>query len=110
MPEKPLTKYNREKEWEKYCAEPLRQIMQYCSIYQIPCFFTVAVANDENGTKYINDGVMTGSTNVHLTDDRIKHHMMVAGGCRAVPTDNTAMIDMGELVDPEDPDPDLDGE
>ena len=41
---------------------------------------------------------------MHLTDDRIKHHMMVAGGCRAVPTDNTAMIDMGELVDPEDPD------
>lgn len=104
MSEKTVTKYNREKEWEKYCAEPLRKIIQYCSIYQIPCFFTVAVSNDENGTKYINDGVMTGSTDVHLTEDHIKYHMMVAAGCRAVATENNMMIDMTELEDPQDPD------
>lgn len=106
MGDKPITKFDKKKEWDKYCAEPLRKIIQYCSIYQIPCFFTAATTNDENGTTYLNDGVMTGSTDVHLTDDRIKYHMMVADGCRAVPTDNNTMLDMSELVDPEDPDMD----
>lgn len=100
---KPITEYNREKEWKTYCEEHLRKIIQYCSIYQIPCFFTVAVANDENGTTYVNDGVMTGSTNVHLKEDRMKYHMMVASGCRAVPTDNSMTIDMDILADPVDP-------
>ena len=103
MPDKPITKYNKENEWKKYCEEPLKKIIQYCSIYQIPCFFTVAVSNDESGTQYINDGVMTGSTDVHLKEDHIKYHMMVASGCRAVATENNMMIDMTELADPEDP-------
>lgn len=103
MADKQVTVYDKEKEWKKYCEEPLRKIMQYCNIYQIPCFITAAIKNDENGTTYLNDGVMTGSTDVHLTEDHIKYHMMVAGGCRAVPTDNNEMIDMNALVDPIDP-------
>lgn len=98
---------NRETDYTPIDAEEIiaseimplvKQIKDICTNNKIPFFMTMVKKNDDTCTKYANEGVMTGSRNIHLKEDRIKHHMMVAGGCVAAPTHNDCEIDMSALL------------
>lgn len=93
------TYYNEKAYFEKTVAPLLKNVIDKCASHNIPVFFTAAVANDDKETVYINDGFMTGSSNIHLADDKIKYHMMIAGGCVAVPKRETTVIDMSQMFD-----------
>lgn len=57
----------------------IRNLKQTCNLHRIPMFITVAVANDENGTKYRNDAVHAG-IKPDLKDDRIAKILLLING------------------------------
>lgn len=86
--------YDKSEVYEKKIKPLINELVNVCSINRIPLYVTVAPVNTETGTTYHNDGVMTGSREIHLYDDKIKHHMLVSGGCIAVSPATEYMIDM----------------
>ena len=79
------TKIDMKEYYEKECQPLVNELCKKCSLAGIPIFISAAVQNDENGTVYKNDGILTGSRNIKLKTDQIKFHMMVSGGCKAIP-------------------------
>lgn len=94
----------REEYFESECRDLLNALVKKCYLGGIPCFFTAAVKNSSEGTKYISDGIMTGSTNIVLFDDKIKHHMMVNDGCVAKPAREEVLVNMEDFLLPDDDD------
>lgn len=99
-----LTPIDKKEYFEEECRELLTNLVKKCYLGGIPCFFTAAVENSENGTEYITDGIMTGSTNIVLLDDKIKHHMMINDGCVAKPAQEEVLVNMDDFLLPADDD------
>lgn len=83
--EKKLTIIDAEEYFEQECRPLLDELRNKCFLGHVPCFFTAVVKNDSEGTKYVSDGYMTGSSNINLKEDHIKNHLLVAAGCIAKP-------------------------
>lgn len=91
---KQIDTFDKTDVYEKTLKPLINEIVNVCSINRIPLFITVAPSNNEKETKYYNDGVLTGSREIHLYDDKIKHHMLISGGCVAVSPAHELTIDM----------------
>lgn len=94
---KEATIFNKKDVFEKKCKKKLDELIRLLDKEQIPCFFSIAVKNDDKGTEYINDGVMTGSNDINLQDDQIKYHLAVAAGFIAVPRQQELVLDSDML-------------
>ena len=79
------TIYQKEKEYREKIAPLLKEIKIQCELNKIPFFFIAAVANSEKGTKYVRDGLMTGSHSIHLANDEFEKHLGVCCGFDVYP-------------------------
>lgn len=93
---------DKEEYFNDECLPLINELLTKCYNGRMPCFFTVVTKNDENDTKYRSDGFMTGSNNIRLFDDKIKHHMMINGGCVARPAREDVVLDLGGVSDKDD--------
>ncbi len=77
--------YTLDNEIQKEVGQKLRSLLETCQAYQLPMFATVAVSNAEEGTRY--DRVVYGAAShaMVLTEDQIRHHILIADGFHAVP-------------------------
>lgn len=80
MKDTSITVYNEEKLYEEKLLPLITEIKKICVLSKIPCFTCVATANSSKGTTYKYDGVLTGTLNVNLSDDRFAKHLCVANG------------------------------
>lgn len=92
------TEIHKTEYFEKEVRELLKALKQKCFIGGIPYFFCAAVENDENGTEYIADGYLTGSSQIRLKDDHIKHHMMIMDGCVAKPAREEIILSIDDYL------------
>lgn len=63
----------------------LLEMKKICRINNIPFFFSCAAANSEKKTVYTNEGVLTGSLGIDLTDDKFEKYLMVLRGAELQP-------------------------
>lgn len=64
-------------------VEPhLTEMKKVCKLNNLPFFFTIAVKNEKGKTKYLNDGVLTGSNNVGLYNDMFEKFLLVMHGAK----------------------------
>lgn len=96
--EKELTKYDKVKNFEKECKPLLEKLALYCSLNDIPFFFTAAVKNDEKGTIYKSDIVGVGSKNIKLKEDNISKHIAVQSGFDVIPKKEELEVNMDEII------------
>jgi len=98
--EEKLTIFDKTQVFEENCAEMLKKLVAVCEMHRIPFFFSACIKNDEDGTKYKNDGNMTGSSGIVLKDDQINRHMLVAAGFGVVqnPYDMEIMMDDPDML------------
>lgn len=79
-----LTVYDAEKTYKDKIEPLVEEIKKTCAIEKIPFFFTCAVKNDADGTKYVNDGVLTGSYGISLETDHFPPILGVMNGARII--------------------------
>ena len=61
--------------------DPLvKELNKICILNKIPYFMTTVVRSTPTRTDYKNDGIMTGSTRIHLYDDKFERFMMICCG------------------------------
>lgn len=70
------------------------EIQIKCEKAGISFFAGFAIANSEKGTKYYYDGILTGSEEITLADDRIERHICVANGFEVRP--KNVVLDISE--------------
>ena len=80
-----MTNFDKRKQFEEECRKTLTELVGKCNDLKIPFFWSCCVKNDETGSDYVSDGVMTGSNQIELKDDRIKRHLLVNIGFDVIP-------------------------
>ena len=55
-------------------------------------------SDNKNGTDYTNVVYGTKCNNIHLADDQIEKHILIANGFAAVPKREVLELDMGNLA------------
>lgn len=101
---------NAEKIYKKELQGLVKEIKDICVINKIPMFFTIAINDDGNNTKYettttvkstadhyISEAVTPIANNIELTDDRITKMLAVMNGFDVVPQHKVEVLDMDEL-------------
>ena len=92
-----MTIFDKEKAFQAECAEHLDRLRKHCIHIGVPFFFTACVRNDEQtGSKYISDGIITGSDGIELADDQIKRHLLVNIGFDVIPSKDDLEIQMDD--------------
>lgn len=79
-----LTVYDKTDIYEKSVAPEIEKVRQVCAANRLPFFFSSAVKNDEDGTVYKNEGVLTGSFGINLKDDHFERFLGVLHGGKVV--------------------------
>lgn len=74
------TEFDKTDTFEEICRPLVNRLVQECQLARIPFFWSACVKNDKEGSTYVNDGMMCGSSGIKLKDDQITKHMMVAAG------------------------------
>ena len=95
--------FDKSKQFEEICRPILTELVQECQLLRIPFFWSACVKNDDESSEYVNDGVMCGSNNIFLTDDRITKHMYVAAGVDIKTSEDPVEIiytpnEMGDII------------
>lgn len=93
---KKITKFDKKEYFKRECQPLLNDLVNKCSVHDLPFFFSACVESTENETVYIADGVMTGSKDIVLFDDRIKRHMLVQSGLDVRP--KATEIEIPEII------------
>lgn len=70
--------FSANKEQLAVLSEKIRELERYCVQQDLPIFISVAVANDEKKTKYVN--TLYAPEEVPLTEDYMVSHMKVLRG------------------------------
>ena len=96
------TIFDKKDIYEKELAPLVAEVLKICTREKIPFHIATAVKNDNEDTEYINDGYTTGANNISLADDKIRYHLMIDGGCIAIPKPEEDEINMDYLFEPED--------
>lgn len=71
--------YDKRKIYRSKIAPLIKELKVRCNLECMPMFITVAVANSEEGTKYMNDAIHAG-IDVTLKDDRISDVLLLLNG------------------------------
>lgn len=65
-----------------------------CEIKKIPCFISMAIANNEKGTEYISAMNSPKRAGIELTDDKISQMLLVMSGFKINKMDTEALEDV----------------
>ena len=87
------TEYDKEEIYEKELMEKIQEILRICNKEQLPIFISVAVKNDENKTKYVNEMFPSATNDIFLKDDYFPNFVNVINGFRTVPPSKIVEID-----------------
>lgn len=79
--------------------EKLKDLLEFAQIHRLPCFVSFVTGNTEKGTTYRNLVYSAQTSQIQLTDDQIRKHLLIASGFEAVPPRESLDLDMGELLD-----------
>ena len=75
-----IKEYNLQSLYTNKILPHLNEIRKICKVNNLPYFFSTAVKNEKEKTKYINDGVLTGSNNIGLYNDMFEKFLLVMHG------------------------------
>lgn len=81
--------------------EKFRDIMEFCQMYKIPMFMSCCVEDGNDYTNYYNQMYSAKANNIHLYDDQIERHLLIANGFSAVPKREDIEIDMNMFMEEE---------
>ena len=76
------TIYDHEELYNTNILPLILKIKEICRLNKIPFYCSCAVKNKDDVTEYKHDGVMTGSAEVNLFDDRFENILMVLNGAK----------------------------
>lgn len=77
--------FNKEQVYANEIFPLICEIKSICGLNEIPFFCSCAVANENNKTEYRHDGVLTGSLEVDLYDNRFENLLLVLQGAKLKP-------------------------
>ena len=80
-----VTEFDYQDYFNEHCKPLLDKLETVCTRGSIPFFYTACVKNTPADSVYVSDDVMTGSTGIVLTDDRLQKHLLINCGFDAVP-------------------------
>lgn len=83
--------YDHSKIYKKQIHPLVNEIKKLCAVNDIPFFSSFAIANDEKGTKYDNNGFLSNSTSRILKDDKFPAYLAVVRGFEMVPKTSFSM-------------------
>lgn len=95
---KETDKISLSKRGEVEVQEALDKLLEVCQIHHLPMFATVVVKNSDTKTEYKNVTYGSKSHTINLTEDRIRKHILIAGGFDAVPVRDNLTLDMEEVI------------
>lgn len=84
LQEPTIDAYTVDPDVEKVLKQKIKEIDNLCAQHRIPYFFSAAIANDNEGTKYENTCRSALPFGIALTDDRITTYLKVYRGCEVV--------------------------
>lgn len=93
-----ITNFSLSPEGKAEIERRLGLLLEACQIYQVPMFASVAVAGDEQSTKYNNITYGASAHNMELADDQITKHILIANGFDAIPPRDTLTLDVNYLT------------
>ena len=76
----PITVYDATAIYDDQILPLVDKIREICILKKIPFFITAAVKSTDEDTEYKNDGILTGSTDIHLKDDRFTKFLLICRG------------------------------
>lgn len=82
--QKKITTYDKTELYNTKVAPEVEKIRVTCAAGKLPFFFSSAVKNDEEGTVYKNEGVLTGSFGIDLKEDHFENFLGVLHGGKVV--------------------------
>ncbi len=71
--------------YQKEILPKIDEIKKVCVKNKIPFLISCAPKNTQTDTTYYNDGILTGSMNINLYDDRFERYLLVINGARLAP-------------------------
>lgn len=89
-----VTNYDKNMVFTHEIQPLIKQIDEICRNECIPYFITLAIANNDTDTHYINDGRMALPMNVELTTDKLIKHIQVCNGFDVVLPDSIPDIEL----------------
>lgn len=94
-----ITVFDKEKLYEEKIAPLVNDIKLICNLENIPFFTTFCIKNNNKGTNYITEGILTGSREIKLKDDRIIKHTLIQNGFDAIQprTSNDDFFDFANI-------------
>lgn len=92
-----INKFELSKGAQREVTKIMNQLLEFCQINKVPMFCTVAVKSTEEETEYVNTVYGSKSHVIHLADDQIRRHMLIANGFEAVPARENITLDMEEV-------------
>ncbi len=79
------TDFDKTADYEEKIKPLVKELKKQCVIYDIPCFLSFVVKNDDDGTEYETEGNLTGSNGIHLTDDKFRLYLLAMRGATLLP-------------------------
>lgn len=89
----PVTEYDKSQIFKEEIKPILLELKKKCRVNNIPFFFSCAAANTDKKTSYTNEGVLTGSLGIDLTDDKFEKFVMVLRGAELQPLGAISQFD-----------------
>ena len=93
----PITVFDAEKLYDRDIRPLVDEIKKICIMNKVPFFVTTVVKSTTRETKYEMDGILTGSTDIHLKDDRFERLLMVCRGAKVKPVYKDAIENEGAM-------------
>lgn len=91
MSKKNASYYDKKEIFEKECRPLLSELVSKCHLYNLPFFFSCCVANDENGSEYVNEISSAAGRGLTLTKDSIADYTCVVLGFSVVREEDMVM-------------------
>lgn len=90
--------YNLTEKERDALDKKMRELLELCQIYHTPMFFSVAVKNTLTETEYMNITFDGTPNKIPLTDDQIRHHILIASnGFVAIPKRDSINLDVAQI-------------
>lgn len=76
------TEYDMKELFDKEIYPHVSELKKICKLNNLPIMISCAVTNRGGVTKYENDGVFTGSSNLKLYDDQFERMLLIMRGAK----------------------------
>ena len=76
---------------KKLFEEKAQELMELSRIYKVPMFLSFV---EREGEKYHNKVFSAAANGIHLEEDQIEKHILIANGFQAIPPREVVNVDM----------------